>query len=75
MTINYKLTVKANIILDDDFTYSRMADRYYPLIEYIDKARFYMGEYGFVQMENDCNDLPDDDEPAYYDDDDSCGYE
>ena len=89
MTINYVLTVKADIVLDGDFTYSGMADRYYSLTEYIDKARFYMGEYGFVsativdaetgevlvEMESDCNDFPDDDGPAYYDDGDTCGYE
>lgn len=88
MTINYIGTLKADICLDGDFTYHGMNDAYHPLQEYIDKATYFMGEYGFVsaqivdcetgeiivEMESDCNDFPDDG-PAYYDDGDTCGYE
>lgn len=88
MTINYIGTLKADICLDGDFTYHGMNDAYHPLQEYIDKATYFMGEYGFVsaqivdcetgeiivEMESDCNDFLDDG-PAYYDDGDTCGYE
>lgn len=88
MTINYIGTLKADICLDGDFTYHGMNDAYHPLQEYIDKATYFMGEYGFVsaqivdcetgeiivEMESDCNDFLNDG-PAYYDDGDTCGYE
>ena len=88
MTINYIGTFKADICLDGDMTYHGMNDAYHPLQEYIDKATYLMGEYGFVsaqivdcetgeiivEMESDCNDFPDDG-PAYYDDGDTCDYE
>ena len=88
MTINYIGTLRADICLDGDFTYHGMNDDYHQLQEYIDKATYFMGEYGFVsaqivdcetgeiivEMESDCNDFHDD-SPAYYDDGDTCGYE
>lgn len=89
MTINYIGTFKADIIFDGEMTYHGMSmnDNYHPLQEYIDKAIYLMGMYGFVsaaivdtetgevivEMESDCNDFHD--EPAYYDDGDTCGYE
>lgn len=87
MTIKYVGTFKADITLDGGMTYHGMNDHYHPLQEYIDKATYLMGEYGFVsaeivdaetgevivEMESDCDDFPD--EPAYYDDGDTCGYE
>lgn len=86
MTVKYVGTLKADIILDGDMTYHGMNGHHRPLQEYIDKATYLMDEYGFVsaaivdaktgeiivEMESD-ND--DDDEPAYYDDGDTCGYE
>lgn len=86
MKINYIGTFKADICLDGDMTYHGMNDGYHPLQEYIDKATYLMGEYGFVsaqivdtetgeiivEMESDCNDFPD--EPAYYDDSDTCNH-
>lgn len=88
MTINYVGNFQADIILDDDMTYHGMNYEYHTLQEYIDKATYLMGEYGFVSakivdtetdqvilgMESDCNDFMDDG-PAYYDDGDTCGYE
>lgn len=88
MTINYIGTLKADICLEGNFTYHGMNDAYHPLQEYINKATYFMGEYGFVsaqivdyetgeiivEMESDCNDFPDDG-PAYYGDGDTCGYE
>ena len=88
MTINYISSFKADILFDGDMTYHGMDDHYHLLQEYIDKATYFMDKYGFisaqivdcetgeiiVEMENDCNDVPDDD-PAYYDDGDTCGYE
>ena len=88
MTINYIGTFKADICFKDGMTYHGMNDAYHPLQEYINKAIYLMGEYGFafaqivdyetgeiiVEMESDCNDFPDDG-PAYYDDGDVCGYE
>lgn len=87
MTINYVGTLKADITLDGILTCHDMNDHYYTLQEYIDRATYLMGEYGFVsaeivdietgnviiEMESDCNDFPD--ELAYYDDGDTCGYE
>lgn len=86
MTVNYILRTRADIILDGDFTYHGMNDTDHPIQDYVDKATYFMGEYGFVsaaivdsdtgevlvEMESDCNDFP---EPAYYDDGDTCGYE
>jgi hypothetical protein len=88
MTINYIGTLKADICLEGVFTYHGMNDAYHPLQEYIDKATYFMGEYGFVsaqivdcetgeiivEMETEYNDSSDDG-PAYYDDGDTCGYE
>lgn len=88
MTINYIGTLKAEICFDDGMTYKGMNDSYYSLQKYIDKATYLMGMYGFVsaqivdcetgeiivEMESDCNDFLNDD-PAYYDDGDTCGYE
>lgn len=88
MKISYLGQFRADIVFDGDFTYHGMNDAYHPLQEYIDKATYLMGEYGFVsaqivdcetgeiivEMESDCNDFPDDG-PAYYDDGDTCGYE
>ncbi len=48
MTINYNNTLKADICLDGTFTYHGMNNNYYSLQKYIDKATFFMGEYGFV---------------------------
>lgn len=87
MTVNYIGTVKADICFDGNFTYHGMNDDYHSLQKYIDKASFFMGEYGFVsaqivdcetgeiivEMETDYNGS--DDSPAYYDDGDTCGYE
>lgn len=90
MKINYIGTLNADIYLDGDMTYHGMSmnNAYHPLQEYIDKATYLMGEYGFVsaqivdcetgeiivEMENDCDDSSDDG-PTYYDDGDTCGYE
>lgn len=88
MTINYIGTLKADICLEGNFTYHGMNDAYHPLQEYIDKATYFMNEYGFVsaqivdcetgeiivEMETEYNDSSDDG-PAYYDDGDTCGYE
>ena len=88
MKISYLGQFRADIIFDGDFTYHGMNDDYHQLQDYIDKATYFMGEYGFVsaqivdcetgeiivEMESDCNDFPDDG-PAYYDDGDTCGYE
>lgn len=88
MTINYIGTLKADICLEGNFTYHGMNDAYHPLQEYIDKATYFMSEYGFVsaqivdcetgeiivEMETEYNDSSDDG-PAYYDDGDTCGYE
>ena len=88
MTINYIGTLKADICLEGNFTYHGMNDAYHPLQEYIDKATYFMGEYGFVsaqivdcetgeiivEMETEYNDSSDDG-PAYYGDGDTCGYE
>ena len=88
MTIKYTMTLKANIIFDGDFTYSKLNNECHTLDELMDTARSYMGEYNFitaaivdaetgkvvVEMERDWQDDCDD-EPAYYDDGDSCGYE
>lgn len=87
MKINYIGTFTADICLDGDMTYHGMNKGYHSLQEYVDKATCLMWEYGFVsaaivdletgevivEMERDCNDFPD--EPAYYDDGDTCGYE
>ena len=87
MTINYIGTLKADICLEGDLTYHGMNDAYHPLQEYIDKATYLMGEYGFVaaqivdcetgeiivEMETEYNGS--DDGPAYYDDGNTCGYE
>lgn len=89
MKINYLGQFRANIVLDGDLTYHGMNDDYRPLQDYIDKATYLMGEYGFqnaqivddddgniiLEMESDCNDCYPDDGPAYYDDGDTCGYE
>ena len=85
MIVKYVMTLKADIILDGDMTYHGMNGHHRPLQEYIDKATYLMDEYGFesaaivdaktgeiiVEMESDC----DGDEPAYYDDGDTCDYE
>jgi hypothetical protein len=89
MTINYVGTLKADIGLDNGtFVYHGMNNSYHALQEYIDRATYLMTEYGFanaqivdcetdeiiVEMETEYNDSSDDG-PAYYDDDDTCGYE
>ena len=89
MTINYTGTFKADIYLDGEIVYLGMNDNYHPLQEYIDKATYFMKEYGFryaqiitcgtgeiiVEMESDCNDCFGNDGPSYYDNGDVCGYE
>lgn len=48
MTINYTMKVLANIIFDNVFMYDGMAFHSLPIEEYINKAKFYMNEYGFA---------------------------
>lgn len=89
MTIKYTMTLRANIVFDSIFTYSGMSDGC-PLDDLIEKAKYCMSEYNFVtadivdaetgevlvEVEQDWQeDEFNDDEPAYYDDGDSCGYE
>ena len=87
MVINYVGTLKADITFDGVLTCHDMNDHYYTLQEYIDRATYLMEEYGFtsaeivdvetgevvIEMESDGDDFSD--EPAYYDDGDTCGYE
>ena len=89
MKISYLGQFRADIVFDGDFTYHGMNDDYHQLQDYIDKANYFIGEYGFmtaqivdsddgniiVEMESDCNDCYPDDGPEYYDDGDTCGYE
>lgn len=90
MTIKCIMTVKAYIYFDGNFKYEALASQSVSLDQLINTAKYYIGEYGFVsatvvdaetgevlvEMESDCNDLPDDDDgPEYYDDGDTCGYE
>ena len=88
MKISYLGQFRADIVFDGDFAYHGMNNDYHQLQDYIDKAIYLMGEYGFMtaqivdsddgniiaEMEGDCNDFSDD-EPTYYDDGNSCGYE
>ena len=48
MKITYVGTFRAEICLDKEMTYNGMTDGYYPLQNYIDKATYLMGEYGFT---------------------------
>ena len=47
MKITYVGTFRAEICLEGDMIYKGMNDDYYPLQDYIDKAIYLMGEYGF----------------------------
>lgn len=86
--ITYHTHVTAIIIFDGDLRYTDKTDQSYPLQDYFDIAERLMDEYGFThaeivdnddgtciaEMERDDNyDVAD--EPAYYDDGDTCGYE
>ena len=92
MTIHYLMQVQAEIAVDNGLLcYKEMSNEPHPIQDYIDKANWLIGEYGFenaiiydveteeiyVEMERDANDCyPDDDDlPEYYDDGDTCGYE
>lgn len=88
MKITYHTHVTAIIIFDGCLRYDEMNDQSHPLQDYFDKAEWLMGEYGFTHAEIIDNDdgtciaemeRDDDydvvDEPAYYDDGDTCGYE
>lgn len=89
MKITYLICVNAIIIFDGCLRYDEMDDQTYPLQDYINKAKWLMDEYGFeqaqivdnddgtclaeLQREDDYDDVAD--EPAYYDDGETCGYE
>lgn len=88
MKITYHTHVTAVIIFDGLLRYDEMNDQSHPLQDYLTKAEWLMGEYGFTHAEIVDNDdgtciaemeRDDDydvaDEPAYYDDGDTCGYE
>ena len=90
MKITYLTHVNAIIIFDGLLRYDEMNDKFHPLQDYLTKAEWLMNEYGFVQaqiVDNDSgtcivemerDDDYDDvaaDEPAYYDDGETCGYE
>ena len=87
MKITYLTRVTAVIIFDGCLRYDEMNDQSHPLQDYFAKAEWLMGEYGFehaqivddddgtciAEMERDYDDVAD--EPAYYDDGETCGYE
>lgn len=72
MKIDYVGRFQCDIVLDGDMVYHGMNREFHALQDYIDKATYLMGEYGFVsatiyntedglaliKMECDCNDFP-----------------
>ena len=89
MKITYLTRVNAIIIFDGLLRYDEMNDQSHPLQDYLNKAEWLMGEYGFehaqivdnddgtciAEMERDYDYDDVADEPAYYDDGETCGYE
>lgn len=89
MKITYLTHVNAIIIFDGLLRYDEMNDQSRPLQDYLTKAEWLMDEYGFehaqivdnddgtciAEIEREDDDYDVADEPAYYDDGDTCGYE
>ncbi len=48
MKISYTGQFRADIVFDEVFTYYGMNGDYHQLQDYIDKANYFIGEYGFV---------------------------